>query len=91
MDLVSRTSDAVEHGHVFMFRFAGAGAEVTTSIKIDVADPLMAEAFAANLMAEISQRMEAKRMSYDALRAMSAETVDTDTLQTEHHPQAALA
>jgi hypothetical protein len=72
MDLVSTTSEAVEAGHVFVFRFAGAGAEVTTSVRIEVPDPVLAEAFAANLLAEMSQRMEDKRMSYDALRALSA-------------------
>lgn len=71
MDLVSTTSDAVDAGHVFVFRFAGAGAEVITSVRIDVPDPVLAEAFAANLLAEMSQRMEGKRMSYDALRALS--------------------
>ncbi|WP_395942698.1 hypothetical protein [Brevundimonas sp.] len=71
MDLISTMTDATETGHVFVFSFAGAGAEVTTSVRIDVADPLMAEAFAANLLAEIAQRMEGKRMSYEALQALS--------------------
>ena len=84
MDLVS-TTDVTDAGHVFVFRFAGAGAEVVTSVRIDLPDPLMAEAFAANLMAEIAQRMEGKRMSYDALRALAvrAEAAPTAAIPAE--------
>lgn len=59
MELISHQPVAGGAAHLFIYRFSGGGAEIVTSVTIDVDDPKSARRYAANLLAEMAKEMAA--------------------------------
>lgn len=59
MNLISHHAVDEEAAHLFVYRFKGGGAEIVTSVKIEVNDPRLARRFAQNILAEMAKEMQA--------------------------------